>query len=497
MDFKQSSQQFTSTASPEAPATTTNKEQGLLYKTGFLDSLFSDINVNLVISGKSHTLKLHRIVLISNGFFNSMLTGSWKEAGASEVTIQLDDPNVSFEGCKLVFSKFYGYVPDPTSLPSSIPELTGILAAANYFGDSDTAALVITKLLAKITIKSINDIIQLVNFALEFSYERSNEILEAAFSLFCSEYGSLSVSVREKLCSGIGEEFMGKVLLSDCFYCRDEFERFGLLEEVVRYTNEKQDVVDQEAPDADYVPGFLRDPLPSIYCSDDQVPILSTTQASILDGIDLTFMSFAILLKIQSGSLIPSSKIHKANWMKNLAQTRITQHESPSNGDSSMIPTDDTAKIDASRLWREFYSKVKGTVDGERFRFGVEFSDLSAIDSGLRVYSTGIDYLGSDWVVYVQQITTEDGEVKLGCYLQRNQGTNEFVDTRAIVRAWFKIFVFVSGGSGSCYVLESRPDSFNLLQSWGWRSQKMADELRNARDGGRAVLRCCVVMGQV
>lgn len=142
-----------------------------------------------------------------------------------------------------------------------------------------------------------------------------------------------------------------------------------------------------------------------------------------------------------------------------------------------------------------------------RFLFlGCEFSDLEAVESGLRVYSSGIEYLGSEWVVYLQKVFGENEEPKLGCYLQRNAGTGSWVDKRSLVRAWFKIYVFIRfvlafflncySGTSSCYVLESKPDAFNLLQSWGWRSAKMAKEVADASSTD-CVLRCCVVMGQI
>jgi hypothetical protein len=220
MDIKESPVcQKLSELAMEAPsAKQKSKENGLLYSTGFVDGRFSDINLRIF----NEILPLHRIILVANRYFNTMLTGAWKEEGATELTLHFDDPNITFDGCMFVFAKMYGYEADSSTLPSSITGLIGILAASSYFGDESTNTRIISILLAKITSSSINDVVCLVNFALEFSYEHSDQILESAFSLLCRDYYSMDFPTREQLFSEIDLDFMAQVICSDCFYCPDE-----------------------------------------------------------------------------------------------------------------------------------------------------------------------------------------------------------------------------------------------------------------------------------
>lgn len=91
----------------------------------------------------------------------------------------------------------------------------------------------------------------------------------------------------------------------------------------------------------------------------------------------------------------------------------------------------------------------------------------------------------------------------------------KYMDKRINVTAWFKMFVYLvhpedvncgvgTDGAGpdpqinnKCYVLESRPDSFRHNQSWGWRSQKLFNDIFSSTRGSNTNVRCCVVMGLV
>jgi hypothetical protein len=355
MDKKESTNQQSSPSATALIHKTANSRDanGLMYKAGFLEGQFSDIEVILSIDGERIILPLHRIILISNLYFNAMLTGSWKEAGESQLLLHLDDPNITFEGCKAVFARIYGHEPDPSTLPTTIAGLIGLLAAGNYFGDNFTISLVISTLIEKITLNNINDVVRLVNFALEFCYERIEEILEAAFSLLCREYYSMPFTAREKMLCEIDTEFMAQVVCSDCFYCPDEFSRYQLFIEIVNGTNEQEILPDddQKLPDLEQIPGFLQSPLPPI-SSSQEPPLEPIAHVALLKGIDLTSMSFESLLEIQSDGIIPASVIHHAFWLKTVAQSNASRNESPNVVDDALIPTDDTAKIDVRRLWR-------------------------------------------------------------------------------------------------------------------------------------------------
>jgi hypothetical protein len=76
--------------------------------------------------------------------------------------------------------------------------------------------------------------------------------------------------------------------------------------------------------------------------------------------------------------------------------------------------------------------------------------------------------------------------------VQINKEKVPFIDERFEVKAWFKIFCYVN--HRQCCVLESKPDSFKISQSWGWRSNKLYQEIGLANDNPKETLTCCVVM---
>jgi hypothetical protein len=65
----------------------------------------------------------------------------------------------------------------------------------------------------------------------------------------------------------------------------------------------------------------------------------------------------------------------------------------------------------------------------------------------------------STWQVYLQFI--QDNQPKIGVYLQR---THAGLDARPATMTWFQMYCFTHK---SCYMLSSRPDTFQVMQSWG------------------------------
>ena len=72
-----------------------------LYKKGLVDGLFSDVTIKAL--GKRYNL--HRIVLVQNPYFASMLEGPWSETRQSEILLTFDDPNITVAGLEIVFKR--------------------------------------------------------------------------------------------------------------------------------------------------------------------------------------------------------------------------------------------------------------------------------------------------------------------------------------------------------------------------------------------------------
>lgn len=227
-------------------------------------------------------------------------------------------------------------------------------------------------------------------------------------------------------------------------------------------------------------------------------------------------------MEIKKDALVNKSVIESAFWKQSEMTLMVKSNKSLSQDPEftqDTVPASDTANIDSRKLNELMIPPKYFKLAQPPFRFGVEFKNLEKLDAGLRVYSDEFYYLGSFWTIYIQKIIV-DGVAKLGCYLQRNiyqpndteSDVDRFVDKRTEARSWFKIFCFVvqsnkkqleemenieSMSNSSCFILESKPDSFSISQSWGWRSAKLYREAFS--EGGVIAdsLRCCICMGQV
>lgn len=369
----------------------------------------------------------------------------------------------------------------------------------------------------------------LLTFARKDYYgAHSDVIVDAVFTYLCR-----NASKNEELqqCFDvIDEDFVGIVVGSDCFFVEGEMQRYRFFRDVVmrRVVSKMKDLEiegDEDSTDDEktLVPSFARSPLPSIKCGKrvlttaDDGPY-STLQLSLSQSIIYSHLSFNELLEVRHDGLIPNSTIETALWRQRELIHYIQNPESTStlpidtSDEAGIVPISDTAKIDTRKLCELMVPCKYGASTNPPFRFGAEFNDLGRLHAGLRVYSDEFYYLGNLWVVYLQKIMV-DGVAKLGCYLQRNpywsdevENGDRFGDHRASVKAWFKIFCFVVQESGSndsnsskgsrCYILESKPDVFNVSQSWGWRSAKLYREAFLNEVSIANSLRCCVCMGQ-
>lgn len=99
---------------------------------GWNAGAFSDIVVHAIGS----TYCLHRLILSRSSVFRHMLQGPWKEAGAAEVTLQVDDENVNGEAVAIALSYLYGHHP---KLNDS--NAFRVLAAASFLDLQDLCAI--------------------------------------------------------------------------------------------------------------------------------------------------------------------------------------------------------------------------------------------------------------------------------------------------------------------------------------------------------------------
>ncbi|KAI9100597.1 hypothetical protein DFS34DRAFT_578633, partial [Phlyctochytrium arcticum] len=279
-------------------------------------------------------------------------------------------------------------------------------------------------------------------------------------------------------------------------------------------------------------------PTPSTYSSSSHSSTSSAVSPTHLfhriltNGIAYMHLPFHTLRALHSYSTtasqnhLPPNLFHEAIWFQKDLQDLITSSTDESTqldiDEPEVVPRNDTRHIDGRRLTQVLDAQFLYAHRKLRYapmRFGVEFTDLQRVASGEKVTSRQYFYAGSMWQIYVQTLVVDDTP-KLGIYLQRMPiptpksragaasattadlfplmpepytqlpPATPYIDPRKTTVTWFQLYCYFGS---SCYVLESKPDKFQLTQSWGWRINKL---YRDAFEGGRR-LKCCVVLGHV
>ncbi|KAJ3158490.1 hypothetical protein HDU86_002715 [Geranomyces michiganensis] len=508
-----------------------------LFHKGFLSGAFSDFTLRVL--GVEYAL--HRVVLLHNSYFASLLEGPWKEHGSEIVEITIDDPNVTPEGVTIVLGRVYGR----TEVPLTASNARSVLAAALFFGDVNLCQLAVDFIAQDV---SHTTVLNYLLFADEYCYgEHSVAILEECLTFLCREgYGSRRL---RKVFQEMPVLWLQRIVSSDCFWAPTEEDRWTFVSEIVDLrrglgTAEKSGTHKQAwAPSA--VECISKEPcLAKAAESDtsDSVPCSPKSTADKLeeqvkndDGLaDVLHLSvayehipFRSLLRIRSvaekrreqdeGASAASVEadafcdmLERAAWTQLKLQHLITTSTAKTTHlgiDEPIVPRADTRHIDGYCLSHVVAEGKLLVHDGSTFpamRFGVEFQDLHEVATREKVYSEKFFYAGSMWQIYLQTLPRNNPPI-LGVYLRRmpvpaaskvngHHGrlppSTPYVDPRDTAVTWFQLYCFFGD---DCVLLESKPDVFQIEQSWGWKLSKLYD---SAFAGGKS-LRCCVVLGHV
>ncbi|KAJ3167730.1 hypothetical protein HDU88_002177 [Geranomyces variabilis] len=512
-----------------------------LFHKGFLSGAFSDFTLKVL--GVDYAL--HRVVLLHNSYFNCMLEGPWKEQGKQVVEITIDDPNVTPEGVTIVLGRIYGR----TEVPLTAANARSVLSAALFFGDVGLCQLAVDFIAQDVSASTVLDYLL---FADEFCYgEHSVAILEECLVYLCREgYGSRRL---RKVFTAMPVHWLQRIVSSDCFWVSTEEDRWNFISEIVdlRRGTDRTDVygLSKKAwafPAVEHVPALeriskdraLSKAAESESCSPkSEAHETKVEDQSNDDGLaDVLHVSvayehipFRSLLRIRSitekrqqgddaeAAGITSIEadafcdmLERAAWTQMKLQNMITSaaRETTHLGiDEPIVPRADTRHIDGYCLSHVVAEGRLLVHDGSTFpamRFGVEFQDLHEVATREKVYSEKFFYAGSMWQIYLQTLPRQDPPI-LGVYLRRMPvsaaakvtgdhrrlpPSTPYVDPRETTVTWFQLYCFFGD---DCVLLESKPDVFQMEQSWGWKLSKLYE---SAFAGGKS-LRCCAVLGHV
>ena len=160
-----------------------------LHSKGFLDGQFSDFQVLIL----GQVFRLHRIILVTNDYFASLLSGPFMESDTEVLELQIDNPYVTNEAISIVFSRIYG----KTDVNVNAGNVLAVLACALFFGDKELADDATKVILTNINAETVVD--YLVYADSQYYGSHSDLIIDGCFTLLCQEGASSLRSCLEDL----------------------------------------------------------------------------------------------------------------------------------------------------------------------------------------------------------------------------------------------------------------------------------------------------------
>ncbi|KAI8834541.1 hypothetical protein BJ741DRAFT_238893 [Chytriomyces cf. hyalinus JEL632] len=189
----------------------------------FESKQFADISVTAFDS----EFRLHKVILLSNAYFNSILTGSWIESECDAIHLSFDDRNISLEALCIVLRRIYGQF-DPASLHEN--NVLSLLATGAFFGDESLCATC-----ADFVCRNLDEA-SLAN-CLAFSDEHFYGLHSKTIFQQCISYLCKNLSLYPDLVSIVPLPWLFRILTSDCLYVASEKERFHLISHAISSCN--------------------------------------------------------------------------------------------------------------------------------------------------------------------------------------------------------------------------------------------------------------------
>lgn len=484
-----------------------------VYERGYLQGKYSDVTVEAF----DKTYRLHRLQLSASPYFDRLFSSEWNEKederqaqGNKVYKLGLDDSlSITKEAFECVVARLYGHVDERED-----DSLCNLIATANYFGLENMCWKSVTRIIDKsLDVETVGEISSF--FFYNDLGKFSDEVLIACKALLCDCLSTIEGRFIDKVPGPV----LAEVLSSDGLYVTDEEARFALVSRI--YGSWRGPPASLE---------YIREVFNSgiHYCHFDSKTLL---------------MGKAVKNALKLG-LVSREVLKNAVWLRQHLQVRVVNETSDTLGLISEEEEEEDGRVnkdeeDGEKDKDEEDKNEEYTTgddwlypvppkDGEEglktfmppFRFSVHLDVTTE-----RFYSTVFWYGGSYWRVYCQKIK---GSNQIGVYIYRAPGQSgyvddhtgskaelvttkvkeylakqssdsraqdtstigEYEDKRKTVSAYFKICAYTDYSS-SQVCLSSPPDTFDLGQSWGWKSSKLTTAVTDGE------LRLSVVIGLV
>ncbi|KAJ3246845.1 hypothetical protein HDU77_008808 [Chytriomyces hyalinus] len=189
----------------------------------FESKQFADISVTAFDS----EFRLHKVILLSNAYFNSILTGSWIESDCDAIHLSFDDRNISLDALCIVLKRIYGQF-DPASLHEN--NVLSLLATGAFFGDESLCATCVDFVCRNLDETSLAN-------CLTFSDEHFYGLHSKTIFQQCISYLCKNLYLHPDLAYIIPLPWLFRILASDCLFVASEKERFHLISHAISSCN--------------------------------------------------------------------------------------------------------------------------------------------------------------------------------------------------------------------------------------------------------------------
>uniref|UniRef100_A0A7I4F794 BTB domain-containing protein n=1 Tax=Physcomitrium patens TaxID=3218 RepID=A0A7I4F794_PHYPA len=180
---------------------------------GWKSKAFSDV----ILKAMGQTFHLHRFLLSRSSYFRKMLQGPWKEAGAPEITLHIDDDNVNADALETALAYLYGHYP---KLDDS--NAFRVLAAGSFLDLQDLCSLCTDFIISELW---TDNFLAYQAFAENQDYGLHGErVRKACWGYLCR---GGAVELREIL-PKLSAQTLQKLLASDELWVLSEEKRFEL-----------------------------------------------------------------------------------------------------------------------------------------------------------------------------------------------------------------------------------------------------------------------------
>lgn len=187
-----------------------------LYTKGLLDGRHSDVTI--VAFRKSY--RLHRLVLDQAPYFNSMLSGPWRESRSHEVVLRPEevDSCITQAAFELTLKRLYGC--DISEEEDN--ECLGLFATACWLDMQDLVDSSIDSILRRMHPDNLGPLIRLVT--LQYYGRAGERLLASAKAMLCRDGCEMKARNWDEIPGEIVREIVG----GDGFYIHGEWERWVL-----------------------------------------------------------------------------------------------------------------------------------------------------------------------------------------------------------------------------------------------------------------------------